>query len=128
MRAVGFQKLNWLPKASSRQKLSNKFILPALWIGTFFIQETPDSLGCLLPTRSPSCHSLLLMEAPIPDPPCSQQNVCPRLNYFFGRAHGMQKFPGQGSNPHHSSDYTGSPTCYTTRKLPGLNFFELLLR
>ena len=26
------------------------------------------------------------------------------LFFFFGHALGMQKFPGQGSNPHHSSD------------------------
>ena len=24
--------------------------------------------------------------------------------YFFGRVHGMWRFPGQGSNLHHSSD------------------------
>ena len=29
---------------------------------------------------------------------------------FFGHAHGLQKFPGQGSNPHHSSDNARSLT------------------
>ena len=33
-----------------------------------------------------------------------------RAVLFFGLVHGMQKFPGQGSNPHHSSDYAGSLT------------------
>ena len=39
-------------------------------------------------------------------------------------AHGMRKFPGQGLNPHHSSDLshksdnTGSLTCCATRELP----------
>ena len=32
--------------------------------------------------------------------------------FFFGRAHGMRKFPGQGLNPSHSSDpnhYSDTP-------------------
>ena len=43
---------------------------------------------------------------------------------FFGCAHGMRKFLGQGWNqPHsrdsnHSSDNTGSLTCCATRELP----------
>ena len=44
--------------------------------------------------------------------------------FFFGHIHGMQKFPGQGSNlcyssdPSHSSDNARSLTHYTTRELP----------
>ena len=34
---------------------------------------------------------------------------------FFG--HAYSKFPGQGLNPHHSSDNTGSLTCYATKEL-----------
>ena len=47
---------------------------------------------------------------------------------FFGHIHGMQKFPGQGSNPHHSSDpshssdNTGSLTHQSTRELLGTHF------
>ena len=35
----------------------------------------------------------------------------------FGYAYGLKKFPGQGSNPHHSSDTTRSVTHWTTREL-----------
>ena len=34
--------------------------------------------------------------------------------FFFGCAHSMRKFLGQGSNLRHSSDNTGSLTCCTT--------------
>ena len=43
--------------------------------------------------------------------------------FLFGHAHGMCKFPGQGSNPpcssilSHCNDNTESLTCCTTRKL-----------
>ena len=43
---------------------------------------------------------------------------------FFGHAHGMWKFPGQGLNSHHSihlshcSDSARSLTCCATRELP----------
>ena len=43
--------------------------------------------------------------------------------FFVGHAHGLQKFPDQGLNPHHSSnprccsDNTGSLTFCTTREL-----------
>ena len=43
--------------------------------------------------------------------------------FFFGCAHGKWKFPGQGSNPWHTSnpshcsDNTGSLTCCTKREL-----------
>ena len=36
---------------------------------------------------------------------------------FFGHIHGMQKFPGQGANLHHSRDDTGSLTHRATREL-----------
>lgn len=37
---------------------------------------------------------------------------------FFCHTHGMQKLPGQGLNPCHSSDNRGSLACWTTRELP----------
>ena len=37
---------------------------------------------------------------------------------FFGLAHGMQKLPGQGWNPCHSSDHIRSLTRWATRELP----------
>ena len=57
-------------------------------------------------------------------------NKC-ALFYFiyFGHACSMQKFPGQGLNPHHSSDPSHSDdntrcsTCRTTRKLQGREIF-----
>ena len=36
---------------------------------------------------------------------------------FFGHDHGIWKFPGQGLNPCHSRDNTGSLTCWTTREV-----------
>ena len=50
---------------------------------------------------------------------------------FFGHAHGMWKFLGQGSNPCHSSnlnhcsDITPSLTCCATRELPGCELRSL---
>ena len=50
--------------------------------------------------------------------------------YYFGHALGMQKFLGQGLNPHHSSDLsqcsdnTGSLTHWATRKLWEGLFFK----
>ena len=38
--------------------------------------------------------------------------------YFIGHIHGWWKFPGQGLNPHHSSDNAGSLTCWATRVRP----------
>ena len=36
-------------------------------------------------------------------------NVDQKMNmYFFGHAHDMQKFPGWGLKPHHSSDLSHS--------------------
>ena len=49
--------------------------------------------------------------------------------FVFGHAQGMQKFPGQGSNPchssnpSHSSDNPRSLTCYATRELLICLFF-----
>ena len=55
-------------------------------------------------------------------------NVCPFnflfvFSFVFGCAHGMQKFPGQGSDLHHSSDNAGS----LTTKPPGNSTFKILL-
>ena len=46
------------------------------------------------------------------------------LGFFFGCAHGMWKFLGQGSNPRYNSDPShcndseGSLTCWATREIP----------
>ena len=51
---------------------------------------------------------------------------------YLGRAHSRQKFPGQGSNLHHSSDPSscsdkaGSLTCCATGKLPYVFIKDLL--
>ena len=37
--------------------------------------------------------------------------------FFFGCVHSIHKFPGQGSNPSHSSDNTGPPIRCATKKL-----------
>ena len=37
---------------------------------------------------------------------------------YFGHAHSMQKFPGQGLNPHHSSDNAG----FLTARPPGNSY------
>ena len=37
--------------------------------------------------------------------------------FFFGYPHGIQKFPGQGWNLHHSSDNIRFLTCWGTREL-----------
>ena len=37
--------------------------------------------------------------------------------FFFGYAHGMQKFPGQGSNSSYSIDNARSLTCWAIREL-----------
>ena len=55
------------------------------------------------------------------------------LIYYFGLAHGMQKFPGQGSNPHHSShrshcsNNAESSTCRVTWKLLSQPFDSKLM-
>ena len=56
-----------------------------------------------------------------------REGCIPRASFFFfGHAHGMQKFPGQGSNLHHSSSHSHSSdnaralTRCTTRELRGL--------
>ena len=41
---------------------------------------------------------------------------------FFGHTHSMQKFPGQGSNPSHSSDSVESLTPGLPRELLGASF------
>lgn len=43
--------------------------------------------------------------------------------FCFGHAHGMWKFLGQGSNPHHSNNNARSLTWQDTRELPGREFF-----
>ena len=59
----------------------------------------------------------------------------PSISFFlFGHAWGMQEFPGQGSDPHHSSylsqsgDNTGPLTHWTTRELPPLTISTILKR
>ena len=37
--------------------------------------------------------------------------------FFFGHAHGVWKFPGQGSNPCHRSDNAKAPIHCSTREL-----------
>ena len=51
---------------------------------------------------------------------------------FFGHAHNMQKFLGQGLNPHHRSGpglysvNTRSLTCWATRELQKQSIYNLL--
>ena len=53
--------------------------------------------------------------------------------FFFGCAHGIQKFIGQGLNPHYSSnpgccsDNAGSLTCCATREHSCLHFLTIFL-
>ena len=55
---------------------------------------------------------------------CGCLTFLPFFFFFFGCAHRMWKFLGQGSNPHHSSDQSycsdcaGSLTCCTQGNLP----------
>ena len=46
--------------------------------------------------------------------------------FSFGQAQGIWKFPGQGLNQHHSSDNTGSLTCWATRELQEPTQFLIL--
>ena len=53
------------------------------------------------------------------------------LFIYVGCAHGMQKFPGQGSNLSHSSDSVRSLSCCTTgnsRMLQSLNVTFMMLK
>ena len=54
---------------------------------------------------------------------------CHRYIFFFGHAHGIQKFPGQGSNRCPSGDNTGSLTPWTTVDIWRyiINLLDLLL-
>ena len=48
------------------------------------------------------------------------------LFLLFGHAHGMQKYPGQGSNPCHSSNNAGYLTCWATRELHKLTILLIV--
>ena len=63
-----------------------------------------------------------------------KRTIEPSFYYFFAHAHTMQKFLGQGSNPHHSSNWshcsgnTRSLTCCAARELPEPFFLEVHTR
>ena len=51
-------------------------------------------------------------------------NSGPETRFFFGHAHDMQKFLGQGWNPCNSSDNVGSLITRASRELPETQIFK----